>query len=266
MMDVVILVWKEDPVAVNVVNVLVENYGFREGPEPGVFKKNEVTIIPLQVSPLYADVILSGLKSDLILVPSCHKSESARPSLLTHPVGNWGDDISMGGRPRTLAKTSAQAMYGALVSLMESADDMGLEGWEVGMEVTHHGPYSEKPLIFIEVGSTPKEWDDRRMAEAVAKACLDAYGGRRAGQVAVGFGGGHYARKFVKLSHEGDVAFGHMAPKYRLPLDAEMVAQAFGKTSENPSIAYLEWDGMRSDQRDGLIEALKALGKDYRRC
>jgi len=265
-MEVVILVWDGDPVAVNVLKVLVENFGFREGHEPSIYKRHDATIMQLTVHPLYSDEILQKVDADLIIVPSRHRSESGRPSLLTHPVGNWSEDTSFGGRPKTLSKTSAQAIYSALTSLIESADEMGLKGFEVGMEVTHHGPYSESPLIFIEVGSTPREWSDGRLAEAVARACIMAYNGYRAGHVAVGFGGGHYARAFVRLSHDSDVAFGHMAPKYRLPLNGDIVAQAFEKTIENPDVAYLEWDGMRSDHREELIRVLKALGKDYQKC
>lgn len=266
-MVAVILVSQEDPVALNVLQVLVENYGFVERLKDGevVYHRDGIDVVSIGGSPLFSDGKLAGLEAELVVVPSRHRSESGRKSLLAHAVGNWDDDVGLGGRPRTLSYTSAQAIYRSVHSFMESVDRFGLTGWEVGMEVTHHGPYSEKPLVFVELGSTPTEWSDRRLAELVAESCLRAYDGEMAREVAVGFGGGHYARRFVQLMDEG-VAFGHIAPRYRLPVTDDLVAQAFLKTVEGPTRAYLEWDGMRSDHRMALIKAIRALGKDFVRC
>lgn len=267
LMGAVILVSREDPVALNVLELLVENYGFGERlvGHGTAYGRDDIEAITISGSPLYSDDVVAGLEAELVIVPSRHKSVTGKKSLLAHAVGNWDEDVMMGGRPRTLSATSAQALFRAVNSLMESIDSLGLQGWEVGMEVTHHGPYSYRPIVFVELGSTSAEWGDRRMAEIVAEACLRAWDDRRADEVAVGFGGGHYARRFVQLLCEG-VAFGHIAPRYRLPLQEEMVAQAFSKTIEGPSTAYIEWDGMRSEHREGLIKAIRALGKDFTRC
>lgn len=251
--------------ASNVARILVELYGFREGGS-STSHMGDIDMITTDSPPTSCDDLIASIDVELVVIPSRHRSETGRNSLLAHPVGNWGADTSLGGKPETLSKTSAYAIYRAVLTFVDAAERLKLNGWEIGMEVTHHGPYSEIPTVFVELGSTPQVWGDERMAEVVAEACIAACGSTIPKEVAVGFGGGHYARRFVELMLKKDIAFGHIAPKYRMPVPPHLISQAFEKTVESPSTAYIDWDGIKGEHRDMILRALKALGKEFLRC
>lgn len=261
-----IVVSRADPVSSRIGGILVENYGFKEAGE-GFYRRGEVFLKEIGEKHIYSNGLGEDLSPELIVVASSHRSEAGMKALLTHPVGNWGEDASMGGLPRTLAPTSATALYNSLQALREEASSLRLDEWSVGLEVTHHGPATRIPLIFVEAGGPPDEIPPAKVLEAVASACLKACEPRmRAPEPAIGFGGGHYAPTFTRLSLKAEYSFGHMCPKYHLPIDCEMIAQAFEKTLERPRIAVIDWKGVKGAARRALVEALEDLGIGYVRA
>ena len=98
------------------------------------------------------------------------------------------------------------------------------------LEVTHHGPYLEVPALFIEIGSTEKDWPDESAAELLAQIIADglSLSGNdtiglwdskiNAGElVLITLGGGHYAPRANKLASLEGVWLGHMLATYALP-------------------------------------------------
>ena len=62
----------------------------------------------------------------------------------------------------------------------------------------------------------------------------------------------------------GVVTFGHMIPKYAVPLiDADMVKQCIEKTLEKVPLAILDWKGIKSEDKPGLLSALEGAGLPY---
>ncbi|MDJ0273039.1 MAG: D-aminoacyl-tRNA deacylase [Aigarchaeota archaeon] len=253
----------EDTAAVEILRILVENYGFAESGGK-IFQKNGVPIICLDKSILYADDEVASLEADLVIVPSKHVSETGRRCLLVHSTGNWGASALYGGKPKQLSATSAAAVYKTLMELRQAVENSGLRDVEVGMEATHHGPYSEKPLIFVEVGSDIGAWRDTKMAEAAAEAVHNlCFGGEtNLPEPAVGFGGGHYPRDILKPVFTGSYMVGHVASKHHFPLDEEVIRQAFQRTVEQPRTALIDWDGLRSEHRTTLTRILSNYGVD----
>lgn len=152
-----------------------------------------------------------GIDADSIVVLSKHSAKSGRPALTVHPIGNY-HQADFGGRPETLAPASPSAMTDALrrISAGCTAADV-----QVCFEVTHHGPYVEKPTFFIEIGSEATHWGDMKAAELLAKVVeendpSDGY------PVAVGVGGSHYAPRFTEAALTRKIDFGHMIPNYQL--------------------------------------------------
>ncbi|MDJ0270399.1 MAG: D-tyrosyl-tRNA(Tyr) deacylase [Aigarchaeota archaeon] len=268
-MNKVILCSEEDPASLNIRERLIESFGFREDSSTmfgnPIYRRGDIRIITVNRPSIYADEEVSGIDAGLIVVASKHVSEAGVKAVLSHPVGNWGEKAEFGGRPRALAVTSARAVFAAVSRLRSLLEDAGLTGWDVGMEATHHGPYSEKPLLFVELGSSPAEWSDPKMGEIVAEACLAACAAERVNvpEIAVGFGGGHYTPRFTPLVLQEKVAFGHVAPKYHFPLSSEMIREAFEKTVERPKLAYIDWKGINSEQRQRLLEELSGIGVEY---
>jgi len=257
----VVFVSSEDVAAMNVLKVLRELHGFEQGGQASVYVGGGVEARVLDQPALYADQVLGETDADLIVVASRHVSESGRRCLLVHSTGNWKEAAEFGGLPSKLSMTSARAVYAAVHALRSSVEELGLRDVVVGLEATHHGPYSEKPLVFVEIGSSSDSWGDERMAEAAADACLKLC--RNSGKTiqwsAVGFGGGHYAPNFLKPVLEDRFAVGHIASKHVFPLTESLVEQAFSRTVEKPRTALVDWDGLKSDHRKSLLKTLEGM-------
>ncbi len=252
----------EDVAAVNILSRLKESYGFKERGSEKIYSWNWVDLVVVDEPILYADKAVASVKADMIVVISKHVSEGGRRCLLVHSTGNWGEKTVYGGMPYTLSMTSAQLVYKAVHACKAAVENNRLKDVEVGIEATHHGPYSEKPLIFVELGSGEKDWKDLKMAETAAEACVEIFRQniKSPSNNAIGFGGGHYARDVLKVILSEEMAVGHIASKYHFPLPERMVVQAVEKTLEKPSKALVDWDGLRSEHREALVKVLKEIG------
>jgi len=65
------------------------------------------------------------------------------------------------------------------------------------------------------------------------------------------------------LTLDGEYSFGHMCPRYAMPIGRDMVIQAFERTIERPRIAVLDWKGLRSAERAELKSILDELGIEW---
>ena len=205
--------------------------------------------------------------AEAVIVLSRHASQSGRPTLTTHHTGNPapGEPL-LGGRPGELSISAPPLSKLLLATYREEAEARGLlERYEISLEATHHGPTSTgKPLVFIEIGSTPKEWGDPDAQEAMASAVARSLEAplpecRRA----AGFGGTHYPRKFTRLHLETDVCMGHIIPKYAFQKGAgeDAVRQAILKTWPGPAeVAVYEKKSLRAEYRDMVKRVVEALG------
>jgi D-aminoacyl-tRNA deacylase len=187
------------------------------------------------------------LDTDLLIIGSRHKSASNRPSLLTHVTGNFSDDTSYGGNSKELAFVSTQAIKTSYLSLKKQKETFNLKKFDVSVEATHHGPTNLKmPLLFIEVGSTEKEYNNPKAVLAVAKTIIKV--GEKLQKPltkeivpSICFGGGHYATRFNELMELTPVAIGHILPKYhRKNLTVAIVKQMIEKTVEYVDLAIID--------------------------
>ena len=259
----VIVTSKMDEISMKVAEILKDCYGFKEVDE-NLYRMHGIELRIIEEKHVYADGLGEDWNADLLIVASSHRSEAGVKALLTHPVGNWGSKAELGGSPKTLSATSAKALYTSINFLKGEADRLGLTDWRIGLEVTHHGPRTNIPLIFVEAGGPPDQIPERKALEAVASTCFRVAKQRsNPDLVAVGFGGGHYAPTFTRLSLEKRIGFGHMCPKYAMPIDEEMIKQAFEKTVEKPRLAVLDWKGLKSDHRKMLLEIFDLLGVEW---
>jgi len=203
--------------------------------------------------------------ADLVVVLSRHSASSGRPSLTTHHTGN-PTGRTLGGDPYTLAVAAPPVSRMLLSLFREEAEARGLtEKYSVTLEATHHGPTRpSKPVVFIEVGSTPEEWRDPKALEAMATAVarfLEA-GVVPECRVAAGFGEQHYPVKFTRIHLDGDYCMGHIIPRYALPETREDVfLQAVRKNWPSPAeTAVIHKKSVKSALRSRLVELLEAEG------
>lgn len=189
-----------------------------------------------------------NIKTDLIVYLSRHKAKSGKPSLTVHPIGNFGI-AEYGGENHTLVDTNSFAIKQSITSIYENAIDMNLiNKYEITVEVTHHGPMNNAPTIFLEVGSSKKNWEDLGACECIAKAILEIekYSGLKSTS-AIYFGGTHYSSKATKMmlnEEVPDIAIGHMCPRYAQKwLDDLILKQMIKKTHPHPKIAIIDKKG-----------------------
>ena len=66
-----------------------------------------------------------------------------------------------------------------MTSLLREIKKNQLNGYDVCFEATHHGPLLETPTIFLEIGSTEKQWEDEVPARILIKSLLEFQNQRR---------------------------------------------------------------------------------------
>ncbi|OIB57506.1 D-aminoacyl-tRNA deacylase [Natrialba sp. SSL1] len=187
---------------------------------------------------------------DLLVFASRHSGDTG--ALLTgHFTGNFGP-AEYGGDEDAVA----EACPNALAELLAAFDEFAPEGYDVGMECTHHGPTNVGcPSLFAELGSDDEQWDDPEGARAVARGILeiarDGVAPHRDRQL-VGFGGNHYAPRFERVVRETPWAVGHIAADWALEsmghptAHREVIDAAFDASQADVALLDGEWPVLES--------------------
>ncbi len=201
------------------------------------------------------------IDADVFLFASKHVSKEAVPSLTCHVIGNW-DAADYGGRARTLVSAPAALMRACYLEMMKFADQ--LPHHEITLEATHHGPYQEKPALFIEIGSNEEQWKDQKSGEILAKVILSITSKTFVStEIGFGIGGLHYCNNFLKVLERTDIALGHICPKYMLEsLDEDMIRQAMEKSGA--SFVLLDWKGL-GKEKERIVSLLEKMDVEMRR-
>lgn len=205
--------------------------------------------------------------ADYYIFASTHKSASNTPALTVHTPGNWGA-ADLGGNARTLDVAFGSKVKVVAQAMKKMAAETGLD-WQVAIEADHHGPTIEKPVLFVEIGSTEKEWGDERAGKIAAQAILEAAASNASFPCYAGFGGTHYAPKFAPKIIEGGVAVGHMISGYALErdgVDEERVGQVLQKNAEPLAGVLIDWKGIKKEAKDKLVSVLDSLGQKWEKA
>ena len=194
-----------------------------------------------------------GEPADLVVYLSKHKSESERPSLTVHPIGNPAT-AEFGGRPETLVPSAPRWMTAALRALKRAAAPLA---YAITFEATHHGPYLTAPTFYIEQGSTAREWNDVAASRTIARVLLDLT--PVDAPIAVGFGGGHYVPRHTDLALERRIAFGHLLPAYALERAPPAIVDQAIERTRGATIAYLHRKTIGKEAVRSLEERLDSF-------
>lgn len=203
---------------------------------------------------------------DFIIFASRHVSEKKEKSLSVHAPGNWRK-ADFGGEDKKICKTSAIFQKHLFERLFDNAKQFHIEEkYQITLECTHHGPLIEKPCVFIEIGATETEWNDRVAGFVVAKTISELikdFKGNPYHEIAIGIGGPHYCPNFNKIQNGTNVAISHIIPQYSLPITEEMIKEAVEKTEEEIDFILLDWKGIgNADERQRILDILE---KNYLR-
>ena len=191
---------------------------------------------------------------------SRHSAESGIPSLTAHTPGNFSSEALAGGAGRELGRGDAGLLKDYMMALWKRRERV--PSYEITLEATHHGPTSlSKPVMFVELGSSERNWGDRGAAAVVAESLVDALTHRNLwGKVAIGFGGTHYPKKFNEAVAEGDLAVSFIAPKYALEhVDDKMVGQMIQRTNAPVRYALIDWKGL-GPHKDKVMKLVAQFG------
>ena len=207
-------------------------------------------------------------KYDFVIFASKHQSKEKRKTLSIHPPGNFRD-ADFGGVKGKVCKSSALFQKFIFEKLKEKKDEFHLDNYELTLEATHHGPLITLPCVFVEIGSTQEEWNDKKAAFVVAKAISEAIENFKKNEyheVAIAIGGPHYCPSFNKIQLNSNIALSHVIPQYVFPLTEEMIKEAVEKTNETIDFVLIDWKGIgTADKRDEIINTLRKLYLPYKR-
>lgn len=262
-MKYAIIVSQKDIAGMSIKARLLELFNFSEKEifqQSKAFHYQNISLYTVEQETIYCNHLDKEINADLFIFATKHKAESGLKCLTVHAPGNWAK-ADFGGFERKLCVAPALYLRKAFLKLKGSETE-----YEITQECTHHGPYMEKPCLFIEIGSTAEEWKDEKAAEIIAKTILYIVAAQpEKAPVAFGIGGPHYLPNFVKLIERQNIALGHVCPKYHLDtLDKEMVAQALEKTTPTVDEVILEWKGL-GKEKERIIALLKEMNIAFTR-
>lgn len=249
-MKVAIIACTPDPAGMNIRQRLLENYDFRKTDE--TFSGHPVFIIntPLHEVKLYQSDIQSifnedidkMIDADIFIFATTHKAASGIHSLSVHAPGNWSK-AGLGGKDFSLPPAPSRILRFSLFKLEEFAQGLG---FEIMQECTHHGPYLEKPVMFIEIGSNEETWENKDAALAIAKTLIFVLSNPLPEyDIALGIGGPHHTPNFKKHMQKTNYCYGHICPMYQLEhLTKDIVQQAMDKSGAKK--IFVDWKGLKS--------------------
>ena len=270
--NIAIVASSKDPAGVNIRNNLLELYNFKkinenfdnnEIYEFSEFENIKVKLYLVSSDLVYSENIDKRINADFMVFASKHRSKENTPSFTVHSIGNWGA-ANLGGKEKELCPCSAVLMKNMFIELNNAAKD---SGYEITMEATHHGPFVITPSIFAEIGSTEKEWNEKKNGEIIAKSIMNGIKNENKNyRIASGLGGTHYCANFNKIVMKTDIALSFVCPKYAISdLNEDLLNQILQKTKEKIDFILLDWKGL-GQEKGRIVELLNKLNVKMERA
>jgi len=271
-MKTALIIWKDCPAGNNVKNHLINEFNFKKTNDsfdnnPIYQLNDDIKLYTINTKHINAENIDKNIEADRFIFSTTHRSEAGTASFSVHAPGNW-NRAEMGGQKREICIAMPTLMKQAYLKLKKQNN---LEEFNVTMECTHHGPYLEKPCMFIEIGSTEKQWTNQEAGRIVAQTITTVLASNKDRntekqyEVAFGVGGPHYCNNFNKILERTDIAVGHVCPKYALEsLDEIMIKQGVEKSQEKVDFILLDWKGL-GKEKQRITELLKKLNIEFKR-
>ena len=242
-----LVAYQDDPAGHNMAKFLSKEMT-KDG---DVFRGKFYDLLIIPTPAISADWLEEKYDYDGFIFLSKHAAESGVLALTCHSTGNFSE-AKFGGNERQVAipHPDIQKMY--LQTLKKNQTKFS--EFQITIEATHHGPTAlNKPAIFIEIGTTEKQWNDASLCNSVASLVDEVLRQPiEPNPVAICFGGTHYPSKFTKELLEGKFALGTVIPKHALDsLDDELFSHILLRNSLAKT-ALLDWTGLGSNKQKVL--------------
>ncbi|KAJ0747799.1 putative D-aminoacyl-tRNA deacylase [Helianthus annuus] len=286
-----------DPASIGPASALLSMPGWHPGPflrDMASFVNKDVRLLKHDYSNVREDHLdkrweaATGEVVDEVIFLSRHTAASNRPALTIHPIGVphlREDEVPpAGGKPGWAAPPNAR--MGPWLRLLKGiAESHNLTPeFEVTLEATHHGPLTDSPTMFVEIGSTEEYWKRQDAAQAIALLVwkgLGLDGGIPVGdwrrnngknKILLGVGGGHYVPRHMDIILKDGVWVGHLLSSYSLPMEdngeagvggtwREAIRVAYEVTKEafpgGEILAHLDQKSFKSWQKNAILGYLK---------
>ena len=242
-----LVAYQDDPAGNNMATFISQNMK-KDGE---IYRGTDFDLLIIPTPAISADWLEEKYSYDGFVFLSKHAAESGVLALTCHSTGNFSD-AQFGGKNRQVAIPHPQLQKSYLQKLWEHKNDFS--DFQITIEATHHGPTAlDKPTIFIEIGTTEKQWTDTTLCNSVAKLVVETLKGEpKSAPVAICFGGTHYSEKFTKELIEGNHALGTVIPKHSLDfLDQKLFSHILERNNMAKS-ALLDWGGLGQNKQKVL--------------
>jgi len=269
-MNIALISYKKEVASTNIKDNLINNFDFKQLEEQfdnnNIYEykinNNLIRLYTINSELIHANDIDKKIDGDVFVFLSKHKAAEGRASLTCHPIGNFGK-AEKGGKDKTLCRSYPSLLKNMFIELNKNVKN---SEYEATLEATHHGPFMEKPLLFVELGSKEIYWEDKEGGKIVAKSLMNALNKEDNDYENVFvIGGSHYSHVGNKAMLNSNLAVGHICTKYNLEnLDENLLRQAMEKIIPKPKFVLLDWKGL-GKEKHRILEILEKNNIEYKR-
>jgi D-aminoacyl-tRNA deacylase len=242
-----LVAYQNDPAGNNMANFISQDMK-KDGE---IYRGQNFDLVVIPTPAISADWLEEKYSYDGFVFLSKHAAESGVLALTCHSTGNFSD-AKFGGNKRQVAIPHPNLQKSYLQRLWQKRDNFS--DFQITIEATHHGPTAlNKPAIFIEIGTTEKQWNDVPLCNSIAKIVVDVVkDNQKSNPVAICFGGTHYPDKFTNELIHGKFALGTVVPKHALDfLDRELFLHILER-NKMAKAALLDWGGLGPNKQKVL--------------
>ncbi len=249
-----LVAYQDDPAGHNMAKFLSKEMN-QEG---DIFYGKFYDMIIIPTPAISADWLEEKYHYDGFVFLSKHAAESGVLALTCHCTGNFSE-AKFGGNEKQVSIPHPHLQKAYLQTLKKHQSKFS--EFQITIEATHHGPTAlTKPSIFIEIGTSEKQWNDISLCNSVATLVHQVITQPiKENPVAICFGGTHYPLKFTNELLEGKYALGTVIPKHSLDnLDEKLFSHILAQNSMAQT-ALLDWNGLGSNKQKvlGFLESTK---------
>lgn len=292
-MTTLILASKADSASLTLHQAVIEAHSWESAPSPlgELLINTEIDAHMLLVDKIHVRSDNMGTMHmesinkniDDIIVLSKHVSSSEVPAMTVHPIGvltgqEMGEDGRSGGVYGTLVPPNPRMASFLRAIVLKGAVEPNLSKFDLTLEATHHGPVMSLPTMYVEIGSSEKEWTDSHLASIWAEIIIEnlsskALDSNKRWMLCIG--GGHYAPRHRDILIRSKELVGHILPSYALPdVNEEATLHNFEKVlrasilsmrtarPEAQVIAHIDRKSMNSNLRKYIIAKLGTFDVD----
>ena len=234
-----LVAYKSDPAGYNMANFISQNME-QDGE---IYHGKNFDLVIISTPSISADWLEEKYSYDGFVFLSKHAAETGTLALTCHSTGNFSE-ARFGGFKRQVAIPHPHLQKSYLQTLWKKRKDF--IKFEITLEATHHGPTAlDKPVLFIEVGTTEKEWNDKELCKNIAKITVDVMSHpAKKHDVAICFGSTHYPKKFTNVLLEDEYSLGTIMPKHALEFLDQSLFSHILKRNNEAKFALLDWAGL----------------------